>query len=181
MQELIQKARKSAGLTQEQAAKKMFMAKRAYQYLEYGERDMSPDEVLKLSRVLNCPQLTAVYCRKNCAVGKRYCYDVLNNVDLSPMAILAKYRQEEREANEALERLAELMLNKRCEKDCTKEELQEIWRWSLEMLDLEHVIETLKLRLWDFLDVAALVREHNLKCLEMRYVDTRKPELDLAG
>ncbi len=181
MQELIQKARKAAGLTQEQVAKKMFMAKRAYQALEYGEKDMTPDEALKLSMVFNCPALTMVYCRKKCAVGRRYCYDVLNNVDLNPMAILAKYRQEEREANEALERLAELMLNKRCEKDCTDAELQEIWRWSLEMLDLEHVIETLKLRLWDFLDVAALVREHNLKCLEMRYVDTRKPELDLAG
>jgi len=97
------------------------------------------------------------------------------------MAILAKYRQEEREANEALERLAGLMLNKRSGRDCTETELKEIWRWSLEMLDLEHVIETLKLRLWDFLDVAALIREHNLKCLDMRYVDTKKPELHLAG
>lgn len=181
MQELIQKARKAAGMTQEQAAQKMFMAKRAYQALEYGEKDMTPDEALKLSRVLDCPTLTMVYCRKKCAVGKRYCYDVLNNVDLSPMAILAKYRQEEREANEALERLAGLMLNKHSGRDCTETELKEIWRWSLEMLDLEHVVETLKLRLWDFLDVAALIREHNLKCLEMRYVDTKKPELHLAG
>lgn len=181
MQDLIQGARKRAGLTQEQAAKKMFMTKRSYQAIEYEEKEMSPDEVLRLSKVLNCPALTMVYCRKKCAVGKRYCYDVLNNVDLSPIAILAKMRQEKQEAAEALEKMAEIMLNKRSAEDCSELELKELHRWSLEMLDVEHVIETLKLRLWDFMDVSELVRDHNLKCLEKHYVDKEKPELQLAG
>lgn len=181
MKDIIQAARKRAGLTQEQASRKMFMGLRQYQRLEYGEQEMSPEEAVRLAKVLNCHALTMVYCRKRCAVGKRYCYEVLNNVDLSPTAILTKYRQEAREAAEALEKMADIFLNKRDSQDCTEKELQELWRWALEMLDVEHVIETLKLRLWDFLDVAALVRDHNLKCLEKRYVDTKKPELSLVG
>jgi len=65
--------------------------------------------------------------------------------------------------------------------DCTEAELKELHRCAHEMLDVEHVIETLKLRLWDFLDVSELVRDHNLKCLEKHYVDKEKPELQLAG
>jgi len=179
MKEIIRQARKKAGFTQEQAAKKMFMGLRQYQRLEYGEQEMSPEEAVRLAKILNCHALTMVYCRKHCAVGQRYCYDVLNNVDLSPIAILAKMRQEKQEAAEALEKMAEIMLNKRSADDCSELELQELWRWSLEMLDVEHVIETLKMRLWGFLDVAALVREHNLKCLERRYVDEKKPGLIL--
>lgn len=180
MQDLIQGARKRAGLTQEQAAKKMFMTKRSYQAVEYEEREMSPEEVLRVSKVLNCPQLTMVYCKKNCAIGRRYCYSILNNVDLNPTAILTKYRQESKEAAEALDMLADVMLNKKDKDDCTEEELKQIWRWALEMLDEEHVIETFKMELWKFIDVAALIREHELKCLEKRYVDEQKPELQLA-
>lgn len=181
MQALIQQARKRAGKTQEQTSRAMFMGLRQYQRLEYGEQDMTPDEALKLSKVLDCPTLTMVYCKKSCSIGKRYCFDLLNNVDLSPTAILTKYRQEEREANEALEHLSEIMLNKTNREDCTDEELKLLWRWALEMLDLEHVIETLKMQLWDFLDVAALIREHNMKCHDKRYVDREKPDLRVHG
>lgn len=181
MKEVIQGARKQAGLTQEQAARKMFLGIRQYQRLEYGEQEMSAEEAVRLGDVLECRQLTMVYCAKKCAIGQRYCYKVLNNVDLSPVAILAKYRQEEREAHGALERMAEIMLNKRSATDCTEEELRELWACSLEALDLEHVVETLKLRLWDFLDVRKLVETHNRKCAEKRYYDPKRPELPLAG
>ncbi len=182
MQAIIQQARKKADKTQEQVSREMHLGSvRQYQRLEYGEQEMTPEQAVHLAKILDCHALTMVYCRKHCAVGQRYCYDILNNVDLSPIAILAKYRQEEREAHEALEQLAEIMLNKHGVQDCTEEELKDLWRWALEMLDLEHVIGTLKLRLWDFLDVAALIRDHNLKCLEKRYVDEKKPDLPLAG
>ena len=98
MKEIIQQARKKASLTQEQTARQMFMATRQYQRLEYGEQEMTPEQVVRLAEIFNCHALTMVYCRTHCAVGQRYCYDVLNNVDLSPAAILTKYRQEEREA-----------------------------------------------------------------------------------
>lgn len=180
MKELIRQSRLAKGFTQEETAKRMYMTTRNYQNIEYGG-PMNPDQAVRLGDILECPQITMAYCRQSCAVGKKYCFELLNNVDLSPMAILAKYRQEEGEAHEALEHMLVLMLNKRGAGDCSEEELAELWRWSLEMLDLEHVIETLKLRLWDFLDVAKLIKAHNQKCLEKHYVDPAKPELQLAG
>ena len=180
MKELIRQARISTGLTQEETAKRMYMTTRNYQNIEYGS-PMSPEQAVRLGEILKCPQITMAYCRRACEVGQRYCYDLLNNVDLSPMAILAKYRQEEHEAHEALEQMMVLMLNKHNASDCTDEELVELWRWSLEMLDLEHVIETLKLRLWDFIPVDKLIAGHNQKCIEKHYVDPAKPELQMAG
>lgn len=180
MKTLIHQARTTKGMTQEEVARRLYVTKRTYQNIEYGQ-DIDPQTAVRLAEVLDCPALTMVYCRKGCAIGKRYCYEVLNNVDLSPMAILAKYRQEEGEAHQALEHMMVLMLNKQGTGDCTEEELAELQRWALEMLDLEHVIETLKLRLWEFIDVAKLIKTHNEKCLEKRYVDPKQPDLKLAG
>lgn len=180
MKTLIHQARTAKGMTQEEVARRLYVTKRTYQNIEYGQ-DIDPQTAVRLAEVLDCPALTMVYCRKGCAIGKKYCFEVLNNVDLSPMAILAKYRQEEHEAHEALEHMMVLMLNKRGAGDCTEAELAELQRWALEMLDLEHVIETLKLRLWEFIDVAKLIKTHNEKCLEKRYVDPKQPDLKLAG
>lgn len=177
MHNCIAAARKEAGYSQPELAREMHLSLRAYQYLEYGERELTPEQALQLSRILCRPELTMVYCRKNCAIGRAYCYDILNNVDLSPMAILAKYRQEAREAQEALDNLTELMLNKAGAQDCTQAELSQIRRWTHELLDLEHVVETLKFRLWDFLDVGELVQEHNQKCMDRRYYCNKKPAL----
>lgn len=177
MHNCIAAARKEAGYSQPELAREMHLSLRAYQYLEYGERELTPEQALQLSRILCRPELTMVYCRQNCTIGRAYCYDVLNNVDLSPMAILAKYRQESREAQDALETLSELMLNKHSRHDCTEREMAEIRRQAHELLDLEHVIETLKLRLWDFLDVSALIDEHNQKCYDRRYYCNKKPAL----
>ncbi|UNC91656.1 helix-turn-helix domain-containing protein [Candidatus Contubernalis alkaliaceticus] len=177
MRDLIEAARYRKKVPQRYVAKKLHMSLSSYQRLITDEENMTPEDALQLSDILDCPTLTMVYCRKQCVIGHRYCYDVLNNVDLSPTAILTKYRMEEREAAEALEVLAELFLNKRDKGDCTEGELTQIGKWAQELLDLEHVIETLKLRLWDFLDVGQLVKEHNQKCFEKRYVDSRKPEL----
>lgn len=177
MHALIATSRRDAGYSQQEVAQKMHLSIRAYQYLESGERELTPDQALQVSRILNQPALTMVYCRRDCAIGRAYCYDVLNNVDLSPIAILAKYRQEAREAKDALEKLSELFLNKSSGHDCTEGEMAEIRRQAHELLDLEHVIETLKLRLWDFLDVSELVQEHNQKCYDRRYYCTQKPAL----
>ena len=111
MQVLIQQARKRAGMTQEQTAKAMFVGLRQYQRFEYGEQEMTPDEALRLSKILDFPTFTMAYCRRACTIGKRYCFELLNNVDLSPTGVLTKYRQEEREANEALQHLSEILLN----------------------------------------------------------------------
>jgi len=161
--------RKSAKLSIEEAAFKLNIATRTLCNYEAGKSIPPPETVLAMSEEYRSPKLTRWYCRTECAIGQAYCYELLNNVDLSPMAIITKYRQEEREAAEAIENLALLMLNRSNRASCTEDELEQIERWSLELLDLEHVIETLKLRLWSFIDVKGLVRKHNNKCIEKRY------------
>jgi len=181
MKDVIEAARYRKKVTQKYVSGKLFLSVRQYQRLINGEQEMTPEMALRIADILDCPPITMVYCRKYCAIGHRYAFDLLNNVDTSPIAILAKYRMEEQEAHEALNKLVLLFLNKRDKNDCNKDELEELGHWALEMLDLEHVIETLKFRLWDFLNVTELIREHNGKCVIKGYVDEKKPELQLAG
>lgn len=169
MQVIISQARRQMGITQKKLAKQMHVSLRSYQLLESGQQALSANQVLRLARTLNAPRLTMIYCREKCPIGQAYSYELLNNVDLSPTAILVKYRQEAREANDALEKLSDLMLNKRTAQDYNDAEMAEIRRQAHELLDLEHVIETLKLQLWKFLDMGELVREHNQKCLDRHY------------
>ena len=181
MHELIKGARERAGLTQDPVARALHMSTSNYRRYENGDLQLTTEIVVKLSQILDCPTLTMVWCRKGCDIGRLYCFDILNNVDLNPTAILAKYRQEEREAHEALDVMLEIVLNKKGADDCTDKELHDLWHCALEMLDLEHVIETLKLRLWEFMNVGDLVAEHNRKCNERGYVDSKKPDLELVG
>ena len=181
MHELIKGARERIGLTQAMTARALHMSISNYQRYENGALPLNTELVVKLSRILCCPALTMVWCRKGCDIGRLYCFELLNNVDLNPTAILAKYRQEEREAHEALEAMLDIVLNKQGAADCTDEELRDLRHCALEMLDLGHVIETLKLRLWDFMDVTELVTEHNKKCADKFYYDPKKPDLQLAG
>jgi transcriptional regulator with XRE-family HTH domain len=174
---MYREARNHAGLSIERAAEAIHCAPRTLCKYEARETRPSPEIALTMGRAYNAPALTMLYCRRECAIGQAYCYDVLNNVDLSPTGILTKYRHEAKEAHEALEQLTILLLNKHGKTDCTDAELKEIWQWSLEMLDLEHVIETLKLRLCDFLDVAALIEEHNDKCQKKKYVCMKKSDV----
>lgn len=180
MHKAIATARRAAGLTQAEVAKQIHISLRLYQGIEYGEQ-LTPDLVLRLSRILEAPGITMAYCRGNCPIGQVNCYEPLNCVDLSPIAILAKYRQEEKEASLAVDDLFNLLLNKTSSADCTQSELVEIKERAREMLDVEHVITLLKLRLWQFLNVAELMQEHHDKCLQRGYHDTRKPALIKAG
>lgn len=180
MKELIQQARAKAKLTQEEVARRLYIAKRQYQNYEYGA-PIPHDLAVRLGDILECPAIPLSLCRLQCPVGKKFSYVILNNVDISLMAILMKYRQEEAEAHGAIEHMAEIMLNKRGAEDCTPEELQELKKCMHEALDLEHVIEVLKLQAEPFLSIAELVKEHNRKCGERRYVDPQRPEILLAG
>lgn len=181
MREIIEAAMGKAGITQMDLANRIHKSRSATQRLIYGMQPMTPDDAMNLADAIECPTLTMVYCRQGCVIGKKYGFDLLNNVDLNPTAILAKYRQEEREAHEALDVMLGIVINKKGVADCTDIELSDLWHCALEMLDLEHVIETLKLRLWDFLNVEDLIAEHNKKCRQRGYVDPKKLELVLAG
>ena len=180
MHKEIAAARREAGITQAEIAKRLHISLRLYQSIEYGEQ-LTADTALRLSRILRAPGITMSYCRGKCPIGQCLSYELLNNVDLSPVTILAKYKQEEQEAGEAVEALIGFLLNKSGAADCTDEELVAIKTKAGEMLDVEHVIELLKLRLWDFVDVESLMRTHHEKCLQRGYYDTEKPALIKAG
>lgn len=180
MRELIKGVRERAGLTQEAVARALHMSTSNYRRYENGDLPLTTVIVVKLSRLLNAPELTMVWCRKGCDIGRQHCFEILNNVDLSPVAVLTKYRQEEQEAHEALSVMLETVLNKRGAADCTDEEMRRLRQATQEFLDVEHVVETLKLRLCAFLDVQKLVQEHNRKCRARGYYDPKKPDLQIA-
>jgi hypothetical protein len=124
--------------------------------------------------------LTAAYCRYECPIGQKYSYEVLNNVDLSPVAILTKFIDEKQEVDALLNELMVTVLNKNGESDLNLEEKAKLEKATLELLDLEHVIETLKLQLWRFLNIGKLIKKHNEKCKNKGYVDTKKDALSGA-
>ena len=173
-------ARKQAGLSIEEASFRVHIGQRTLCKYEAGETTPPPDVVLKMSEVYKMPQLTAWYCREECAIGQRYCYELLNNVDLSPVAILTKFMDEKSEIDQLLGRLMAVVLNKKSAADFTEQEMEDFKLAVLELLDLEHVIETLKLQIWKFINVAELVKEHNEKCLRQGYVKKEKAPLAKA-
>lgn len=163
-------ARESSGLSRARAAEELYICERTLAKIEHGEITPAPEVADRMNEVYGLHHLSMWYCKNECPIGQKYCYEILDNVDLSPMAIFAKYRQESNEAYEALDMLTNLLLNKKDKHNCSEDELNEIRRWGHELLDLEHVIETFKLRLWDFLDVKDLIKEHNEKCFKKGYV-----------
>lgn len=167
--------RNKANLTIDSASEMLCIAPRTLSAYEAGKIKPSPDMAVSMGEVYGAPQLTAQYCRQECAIGQRYCFDILNNVDLSPVAILTKFIDEKSEIDQMLSRLMTVVLNKRSGADFTEAEMADFKFAVLELLDLEHVIETLKLQIWRFCDVGELVREHNQKCVAQGYYKDKAP------
>lgn len=180
MHKEIARARREAGMTQAEVAKQLHISLRLYQSIEYGEQ-LNPEQALKLSRILHAPALTMAYCRRHCPIGMESGYEVLNSVDLAPMAVLTKYCQESEEASIAVTKLQRLLLNKSSAADCTPAELEEIADCVDELLDESHTIAMALLPLSRFVDMAEVRRKHYDKCLERGYHDTTKPALIKAG
>lgn len=162
-------ARNEAGMSREAASMALFIGSTSLKDYEHGKTTPPPEVVMRMSQVYKKPEMTAKYCREECPIGQAYCFDILNNVDLSPVAILTKFMDEKAEIDGLLLKLMGIVLNKTCADDFTAEEMAEFKAAVLELLDLEHVIETLKLQVWRFCDVGELVREHNEKCQAQRY------------
>lgn len=172
MRDMIRQARKKAGLTQEEVARRMFLGLRQYQRLEHGEQALSPEEAVRLAELLKSPSLIMVYCRNCCAIGRRYGYEALNNVDLSPQNILLKLYQEHKKAGEAIGRMLITVVNKQQVNDFTDGERGGFAGDLHDLLDLEHALATLKMELGErqWCDIPQLVGEHNSKCCRRGYV-----------
>jgi hypothetical protein len=170
MKTMYQIARERAKKTRKRACLELGIGMKTLQNYEAGVTTCPPDVAVKMGEAYGDPRLTALYCRRECAIGRRYCYEVLNNVDLSPVATLMKFAEERREVDALLDRLAAAVINRRSRESLSGQEIRQLENDMLEFFDLEHVIETLKLEMWDFLDVAGLVKRHNVKCKERGYV-----------
>ncbi|MGI6328099.1 MAG: hypothetical protein ACOX1I_03945 [Dethiobacteria bacterium] len=95
---------------------------------------MTPEQAISLAKVLQCQTVTMYYCRKRCAIGRRYCYEILNNVDLSPQNILIKLYLVHREAGEALGRMTSW-----------KADVNDVF-WNLDAENVDLALEALRIR-----------------------------------
>lgn len=178
---ILEHIRKQAGITQQQAAVRLHMDRRQYQRLEHGQAPITPEVWVRAVKTFGRQRDMRAICNHGCPVGKCLGYVPLNNVDLSLPAIITKYRQEAQEANDAMNRIGELVLNKRCVADFTDVEMEELWILAHEVPDLAHVLELFLQALWAFMNIEQLIQSHNQKCYDRRYADNTKPDLVMAG
>lgn len=172
--------RNHAGMTIDHASEQLCIAPRTLAKYESGEIIPSAEMVVAMGEVYGIPQITAYHCKNKCAIGHRYCYYLLNNVDLNPIAILAKFMDEKREMDALLDGLLAIVLNKNGPGDFSSEEMEFFKNALLELCDIEHVIETLKLASWRFVNVGQVIREHNQKCVDQGYFQKEKAPLAQA-
>lgn len=136
---------------------------------ERGVRDPSPGMVIELADIYNEPFLTQKYCKYCCKIGQAYSYEMLDNVDLNLSNVALKLLEEHRESHEVLAETLILITNKRTEADFTEEELSRLKKNVHELLDTEHTIEIFKITLNKFINMKAMIAEHNEKCRQRGY------------
>lgn len=137
---------------------------------ERGVRDPSPGMVVELADIYKEPFLTQRYCRYNCAIGKAYSYEILDNIDLDNLSNIAlKLLEEHRESHDVLAEILVLITNKRTKKDFTDDEFKRLRKNVHELLDTEHTIEIFKIALNKFIDMKEMIAEHNEKCRQRGY------------
>lgn len=165
-------ARKTAGLSIEEASFLLHIAPRTLCKYEAGETLPSQEVALAMGKVYGSPALTMLYCRRECAIGAAYSYEYLNNVDRTPQNILLKLHQVHREAGEAIGRMLVTIINKQQGSDFSESERHSFEQGLQELLDLEHTIEMLKMELGErqWCDIPQLISEHNSKCYRQGYV-----------
>jgi transcriptional regulator with XRE-family HTH domain len=161
-------ARKAVGLSIEEAAFRLYIAPRTLQ--NYEDKNTPPaDVVLKMAKEYHRPELTNLYCRETCPIGQAYSYEVLENIDTSLPAVMIKLHTELEEAREVFNKALRLVVNKRERADFSDKEWSEFCEVIQDFLDVEHVVEVLKLALGRMIDVTQLVSQHNQKCRERGY------------
>ncbi|AVX31838.1 helix-turn-helix protein [Carboxydocella thermautotrophica] len=167
---MYMQAREAAGLTQKEAAERLHIGIRTLRAYELGDVVPNPEIVLGMARFYRQPELTMRYCRRVCAIGRAYSYEVLDAVNTDLAHVVLKLSEELEEAREVMAKALRLVVNKKKRDDFQDKEWQEFRKVVQEFLDVEHSIEVLKLALGRMVDVAELVDAHNKKCRERGYV-----------
>ena len=171
---MFKEARNGVNLSLDKASRKIPCGRRNLARYETGEVVPSPDVVLRMSKVYKCPEMTHIYCREHCAIGREYAYDYLDAVNSDPISVIAKLAGEMDEVHGILNNLFALTVNKNKREDFSDEEWELFTEYVLELLDVEHAVEMLKISLGHWCDVAGLVEEHNQKCIRQGYKRTKK-------
>lgn len=140
---------------------------------ERGVRDPSPEMAVELAEIYEAPFLTQRYCKYNCAIGKAYSYEILDNIDLNLSNVALKLLEEHRESHDVLAETLILITNKRSKKDFSQAELKKLKFNVHELLDVEHNIEIFKIALNKFIDMKEMIAEHNQKCIDRKYANKR--------
>lgn len=176
-----QTAREAAGLTREQVT--FLLADRGIEKsiesiacYEKGIRDPSPEIVVEMAEIYQHPFLTQEYCKYNCEIGRRFSYEILDNIDSSITCTALKLMQEHKESFDVLPEILSLIINKNDKKDFTEREYDRLKICMHELLDTEHTIEIFKIAMSRFLDMKEMIREHNEKCISRGYAKRKAPK-----
>lgn len=178
---VIREARMGQRMTRAALASRIGLSPRTIEAYEAGKQLPPADVALAISRECKVPWLTQLYCRKYCPIGQKYSYEVLEGVNLDPQSVVLKLAGEFDEARAVLGKLQELLVNKNGREDFSETEWREFTRCLAEFLDVEHVVECLKISLGYWVDVGELIREHNDKCWQRGYVQKKKTALKAAN
>jgi len=163
MNKIYKDARLKKGLTLEQSAELMHCTART---VWAHENEKNPDAyyVSQMAKIYGKPELTQFYCKNNCPIGRDFSYELLDNVDLNITTILSKLNIEMKEAQGVMNDLISKSINHEFENNMESftDDLQEL-------LDVEHNIEILKIKLHQWLDVKEITNIHNEKCIAKNY------------
>lgn len=163
-------ARDRAGLTRDDAAERVNVAARTLYDYEVGNNVPPPEVVTAMADAYGAPWLPHWYCRHECAVGLRYGFEFLNNIDRNPVVGIAKVRREAIEMLPALDRLEDLLTNKSSRQQLSDTEVSRVESDLDQVLDTGHAIQELVVDLAVLIDTVRAIRAHNAKCERRGYV-----------
>lgn len=147
-------ARNNAGISQLKALTELMISQRTITRYENGESTPPPDVALKMADFYDTPELTAQYCKRECAIGRRFCYNITKQP--LPNAVLHfKHALNEVQGSRGL------LTKVAYDGVITSEELSDAVDAMKRIMELEMAIEELKLSLYDAVDIPQLVKEVN--------------------
>lgn len=171
---MYRECRNAACMTLERASEEIGIAPRTLAKYESGEIVPDAGKVLRMSQVYQDPEVTNWYCRNACSIGQAFKYEVLNNVSEDSLHMLEKLEEETEEMLGKIKQARRALINSQKESSWCKDTIAAVSGWFREMIDVDHVIEKIKMEFGRKLDIRQLISEHNRKCEDRGYFKRRK-------
>ncbi|MEZ2661266.1 helix-turn-helix domain-containing protein [Aneurinibacillus aneurinilyticus] len=166
--------RNAARMTIESASEEIGVAPRTLAKYESGEIIPDAEKVFKMSEAYSDPEITHWYCRNACAIGRAFKYEVLDNVSEDSLHMLEKLEEETEEMLSQIKQARRALINSRKESGWCSETMISVGIWFREMLDVDHVIEKIKMEWGRKLDLRKFVSDHNKKCADKGYFKKKR-------